>query len=515
MIVWLAAAAVMVAADGAVAPGSSETVLQAEVDALPGEPLELGEAVRLGLEESPTVLQAVAGLRAARGALRREKGLYDPVLFAEWMRLDAETPTASPFSGAEVLDTDTRTLSAGARLRLPLGTELSAILESTRLESNSAFTALDPEYTASGRLEVRQPLLKGFGPATNVGVSSSARELDAARARADDARRAASSEVEAAYWTLHSAERDLAVRRLLVKAGEALVDKATSRAKAGLAGPGEVATGQLFLSEQRSEALAAEERLAAASDDLASQIGRRPAQGAYRAVTPPPTDFAVEAETVVLERAAAANDELAAAAADLAAARSRVKAAGWDRLPRLDLVGSLGGNGLAGTPHPVTFLDTTYVVDESGGLGDAASEAASRDFPTWSVGMTFELPLFFREGSGERERLLGELDRAQARHEALRRSLDDRVRARHREVVNGRQRLELARTGLDAALEQARIGRIEYENGRTTAFELVRLGADVASAQQRYSDALVRTAKAAAELARLAPEAPPAGTEER
>jgi outer membrane protein TolC len=56
---------------------------------------------------------------------------------------------------------------------------------------------------------------------------------------------------------------------------------------------------------------------------------------------------------------------------------------------------------------------------------------------------------------------------------------------------------------VDASLEQVRIGLIEYRNGRTTAFELVRLGADLAAAQQRYSQALVRGAKAAARLRHL------------
>jgi outer membrane protein TolC len=44
---------------------------------------------------------------------------------------------------------------------------------------------------------------------------------------------------------------------------------------------------------------------------------------------------------------------------------------------------------------------------------------------------------------------------------------------------------------------------IEYRNGRSTAFEVVRLAADLAGAQQRYSQALVRTARAAAALTQL------------
>jgi outer membrane protein TolC len=302
--------------------------------------------------------------------------------------------------------------------------------------------------------------------------------------------------------------RDLAVRSFLVVLGVRLAELAARRAEVGLAGPGEVATAQLFVSEQRSAALAGQEALDAASDALASLIGRRPDGVRYRAITPPPAEFPVDGEDVVLARALEANDELRAARADVAAAEARARAAGWDRLPQLDLVGSLGGNGLAGDPQPVSFLDTTLVVDESGGFSESVSEAVGRDYPTWSVGMTLEIPLLFREGRGERERLVGEVDRARARLEAVQRSLADRVRARHRELVNGRERLELARAGLDAALEQGRIGRIEYENGRITALDVARIGADVASAEQRHADALVRTARAAAELARLAPEGP-------
>jgi outer membrane protein TolC len=78
--------------------------------------------------------------------------------------------------------------------------------------------------------------------------------------------------------------------------------------------------------------------------------------------------------------------------------------------------------------------------------------------------------------------------------------------------MNGSRRLDAARTGVDAAEEQVRIGLIEYRNGRTTAFELVILGADFAQSQRRYSQALVRTAKAAAELRRLTSGAYPEGS---
>jgi len=210
---------------------------------------------------------------------------------------------------------------------------------------------------------------------------------------------------------------------------------------------------------------------------------------------------------VLIARALEHNGELTAARHDLEAARRRESAARWNALPTLDLVGSLAGNGLTGTGQPVSFGDTTIVIDTGDGYGEAVREALRGDSPAWSVGLSLEFPIGAREGRGERDRLHGETARAEQRVIELERGLREDVRARDRELRHGLRRLTLARAGVDASLEQVRIGQIEYENGQATAFELVRLGADLAAAQERYSSALVRTAQAAAELRRLAPTA--------
>jgi outer membrane protein TolC len=99
--------------------------------------------------------------------------------------------------------------------------------------------------------------------------------------------------------------------------------------------------------------------------------------------------------------------------------------------------------------------------------------------------------------------LTAEVERMRERFEAARRSLEEDVRASYRELSRSAQRVALAREGVDASLEQVRIGVLQYRNGQSTAFEVVRLGADLASAQQRYSQALVRAARAAADVKRL------------
>jgi outer membrane protein TolC len=158
----------------------------------------------------------------------------------------------------------------------------------------------------------------------------------------------------------------------------------------------------------------------------------------------------------------------------------------------------------------VVFGTDTFTSNINGDLGDAWSQVNQRDFPTWSAGLEFTLPLLLREGRGEHDRLRAESDQAAEDYEGARRDLEDDVRSAHRALVRAGRRFEAAQLGADAAREQVRIGVLQYNSGRTTAFELVRLGADLAAAQQRYSQSLVHTAKAAAALRFLTSGAYPA-----
>ncbi len=489
---------------------SPDSMLAAALRTIEGAPISLDEAMNQALAGATSAKEAEARLADARGALMHERGAFDPELFANWTRTSDDQLGSSVFSGADTLKTDQTTANGGVRMRLPFGTEVSAGVEVTKLESNSELAALMPEYDANGVLRVRQPLLKGFGPAAGGELSATKQEYSGARESYRDAIAALKTEVETTYWDLSASEQDLGVRIAIRSMAEALLQVAKLRNAAGLVGPNQIANARVFLAEQVQAVIDGEERLDAVSDRLATLMGTR-ANGAprYRASTDPPASFATPSEEEALALAMEASPELKASELNLRAAEARARAAKWDALPTLDLEGSLGGNGLSGRPRDIVFGGDTLRTSVDGDRGEAISQALGRDFPTWSVGLTLSLPIGLRADRGDRMRAEATRRLAEQSYIATRRSLEERVRAACRELEHGAARLEAAREGIDASLEQVRIGRIEYRNGRTTAFELVRLGADLASAQQRYSTALVRTASAAAELRRLTGEAAP------
>jgi outer membrane protein len=231
----------------------------------------------------------------------------------------------------------------------------------------------------------------------------------------------------------------------------------------------------------------------------------RPAEGMPRFVTvdSPPSDFPLEDVEQLVERALKNNLDLQAAHQEIEGARALADAAGWEALPNVNLVGSIGGSGLGGTNQPVVFNNDTLLLTRSGSFSDALSQVRRRDFPNWSVGLEVNIPIGLRSGLGEKDRLEAQVLNAEQLEIELSRALENQVRSTYRELAHGKDRLKAASDGVAAAQEQVRIGLIEFRNGRSTAFELVRLGEDFAVAQQRYSEALVRTAKAAATLKQL------------
>jgi outer membrane protein TolC len=494
-------------AQGDLVASNPDSALVDALRAIDGTPLTLNEALELAVVQAVNIHDARGALLAAQGALTKQRGAFDPELFAEASKSRQEQPSSSPFSGADVLIPKTTTGTAGARIKLPVGTEISASLIGTKAETNSSFAALNPQYNATSQLTIRQPLLQGFGPGAWGDLTQSRRAYEAAKNRYNDAVAQTRATAEAAYWDLYAAERDLAVARLTRERATALLHEAALRSQAGLVGPNETNNAKLFLAQQELSVLDAEDNLSRISDELASLIGRRPAapNSQFHAVDEPPVDMTIEPDDSVLARALSTNPQLRASALDVQATQAQVRSAWWNALPQADLFGMLGGNGLSGTGRDIVFLSDTLHNPRKDNFGDAMDQALRRSYPSWTVGLRLTVPLLFRAKGGEHQRLKGELVRAEARYEQTRRDLEERLRAQQRELQHGHARIQSARDGVQASLDQARIGLIEFKNGKTTAFELVRLGADLADAQRRYSQALVRTAKAAARLKQLAP----------
>jgi outer membrane protein len=482
-----------------------DSALMKILDNLNGEHLTLVQAQEYAEKNSTSLKQAEALYNASLGVLRRERGNFDPVFFMNLNYNDQQVPTASFFSGASVLSTQETDASTGLHLSLPIGTQLELSINSTRLKTNSQFAFLNPEYDAFGSVSLRQPLLSGFTASARKDLKQAELNAESAKDQFDQESLKLNTSIEQSYWTLYTAERDYAVQKLTLDRAESLLQEAQLREKAGLVGPNQVANAKTFWAEQKLLMIDRDEQLDTQSDQLSVLIGKRPGSDNTRYITVdnPPDDFPVSSVDDLIEHTLDENLDLKAAKKQVEISDALVDAASWQSLPQVDLVGSITSNALGGSSRDVIFSGDTLRSTNNGSFGDVLSQIFKRNYPGWSIGVEVTVPIGLRSGLGEKDRLEAGSYSANQKYTELSRTLEQQVRKSYRELIHGNERLKASRDGVDAAQEQVRIGMIEFKNGRLSAFELVRLSEDFAVAQQRYSDALVKTVKAASDLKQL------------
>jgi len=482
-----------------------DSALQMIIENLEGRPITLSEVKDFAMKSSTSLGKVKALYMATEGNLTKQRGYFDPGFYFNIYYNDLDVPTSSFFAGADVLQTKETTAQTGLTLNLPIGTQLELSLNTYSLNTNSQFAFLDPEYNGFGSLSFRQPLLEGFTANGRKDLTFAEFENDAAKAIYDQEVINVTSEVEIAYWNLYTAERNYGVQKLVRDRSKEFLDETELREKAGLVGPEQVASAKTFLAEQEILFIDQEEDLDNQSDFLATLIGTWPESNSkrFKTIGDPPSEFLIDPVDAMIDYGLQSNLQLKAARDEIDASKMLVDAASWQVLPSLNLLGSISSSGIGGDSHAVVFGSDTLRTTTSGSYGEMLDQVIKRDYPGWSIGVELSLPIGFRSDIGEKDRLVALSDHTEQRYSELTLDIEKSIRQAHRELKHGNNRLQAATDGVEAAQEQIRIGRIEFQNGRITAFELVRLGEDFAKAQRRYSEALVRTVNAVAKLKQL------------
>lgn len=464
--------------------------------------MSLEEAQHLAIANSPAARSALAAVRFAHGEVMAQAGPFDPVVTAAGSRRSVDSPITSPFQGSELRE---RSLGGGLSWISPIGTSVAFVMSKVTTETNAPFTTLPRERLANAQISFVQPLLKGFGvTATRGDLQAAQRDYEAAVALRQAAVSDLNANVEVAYWELYGAERDLNSVRLQRQRAAIFLRDQSLRARAGAVGPGAVAAARNFLAEQQVLVLDARLRLEAASDNLRETMGislrddRR-----IRPSSEPPGPREIEPLSVMLERAHRNNPTLRSYERVAAGALARYRRANRNAWPSIDAFGGYGGTGLSGTGQTIDFGGTQVGSDFDTGYGPAWDDVWSGENPDWNFGLRLTMPIGWRADRGERERQRALLERSQETLRAQELDLESSVRRAHREAVISQEALTAIRELVVASREQARVGRLEYQTGRTTAYDLVGIEADLAAAEVRESQVLVRVARALVELDRL------------
>ena len=338
--------------------------------------LSLDEAVRLALANSLDI--SVVGFDPAisRQQMIEAAAAFDYVVFGEFShtRTDRRSPTPLAASQARTVP-----FKIGVRNRNVYGGVAELSWSLTRYSDNSPFTVPDPRYESITTLQVTQPLLRRAGRDYNL-ASLHLAQLGhkASRARFRDKVEEIIAQVQSLYWTLVQAREDVRIQQELLDKTAETLDRVRKRRKIDAT---EVVIKQTEAAVEfrRAALIRARNDIRDVQDQLARLLADERLALTDRYVIKP-TDMPVATPVTIdmasqLVSALRHNPLLEQARLAIAAADVNVRVAGNETLPVLNLVASVGLQGL----------------NRHGEKG--VNDMLRGRFLDHSVGLTYEIPL--------------------------------------------------------------------------------------------------------------------------
>jgi len=414
-----------------------------------------------------------------------EQGAFDIDIFGSARRRDAENPLSArartAAGGLASIKSETYSLTAGIEGKTSIGTQYT--LQTNNDSTSDTLSGFSPEYNSFTGVTITQPLLKGFGAATNrlrLNTALKDREISVHRLRQTITDTVAS--FVAAYWDLASAKAELAVRVESEELAEALADINRKKLEAGAASALEVTQAQAAASVRKDSVITAKRTLRDRENELKLLITSDVyAMKDTEIVTGEPgSDRSLAEDKATLEEAMAealrSRPDYLEVKGEIDKSELQVRYAEGQKWPQVDLEASYGFNGLG-----TSFKDSYSGIDSN---------------PEWTVGLVFRYPLGNRasEGGLRAARLKSGADllRLKKLEQAIILSLDNA----RKEIATARERVEAARTSTALTRESLKAEEKKLAAGRSTTYNVLLVQEDLAGARLNEIGALIDYNKA-------------------
>jgi outer membrane protein len=155
-------------------------------------------------------------------------------------------------------------------------------------------------------------------------------------------------------------------------------------------------------------------------------------------------------------------------------------------LPAVDLALNYGLAGLSGR-REVTQNGQLVVISDP--YFDTFSQISSLDFPSWSAGINFALPILNINARANARAAELDVEQSKTTQAQTQQNIAVEVRTAARAVDQFAQTIAATRAAREAAEQNVEAERKRYENGMTTNFQVLEV-------QQQLSDARVRELQA-------------------
>ncbi len=466
--------------------------------------LTLDQAIELALRRNLLlIVERYSRAQAEQGILER-LGIYDLFSDAELSTSDFQQATASTLQAS---DFEEQQLDLGLSQLLPSGGNLSFSWDNSRQETNLIFSNLNPAFNSSAGFGLTQPLLRNFGRHTTERGIMVAQKNSAISAEAFEIQVATTLlNVETAYWDLVETREQLTVAEEGLGLARELHDQNRVRVDVGTLAPLELVQSEVGIATREEEIIRAQSAIGNAEDQLRRLLNVE-AQELWRLSIVPLTPPEIERQPIDLEQAisTALAERPEIATQRLIVARSEIDSTFFrnQKKPRLDLVARYGYGGVGGDLL-VRDPDTGEVIGTvPGGFDDALDQITGGDFPGWSLGLVFALPLQNRTARAQSTIADLEVEKARAVLDDIDQFITTGVRTAVRAVETAAKAIDSARVSRQLAEKNLDAERKRYENGMSTSFQILEIQEDLTAARSREVSAVTEYRRALVDYHRV------------
>ena len=395
---------------------------------------------------------------------------------------------ASAFSSPNRMENDNDNWDLSLAQKLATGADYQFGFTNNRNKTNSKTAGLNPSYSSEFQLGLTQPLLKNFGIDLNKrNIHIANNEVDISdyefKTKAIDV----VSDVENTYWDFVFSLRDLKVKQKSLERAKDLQRRVKAQVLVGIMAPIETLQAESEVASREEFLLTAQDVIEDNQDklknilniDFSSPEGLSPIYPSSQA------DVLMEDFNFneIVKMALANRPDYLAKKKDLENKDILVKYQENQIYPSVDLVGSLGINGLSG--EAITITSGTFQGKSSygGNYGNSLSDALSTKYYNWEFGVKFSYPLGNR--SAKSKLSASRLEKAQSilSIKGLEKKIILEVRESARQLKTDSKRIKAANVAKKLADEKLKAEEKKFEVGLSTSFNVLKFQEDLAEAQ--------------------------------
>jgi outer membrane protein len=442
--------------------------------------LSLQQYIELVLGNHGDVQVAKLNVYSQENDVQAALSPFDPTFETSFTATRGQTPSSDNLAGGDVVSNLRQNGRATFSKTLDYGTDLNVTMTSGRTSTNSNRTLFNPSLRETFGLNLAQPLLRGRGRSIQRIPYLVARvQLDRSREQARQQIIGLLAQAENQYWLAVQQRESLEVQRNNLNLAQTSLERSRRELELGAISPLDIyqpeqqaANAQVFVTNaiyslQQAEA-AVRRQIGADLDADFRDIPLNLTESAD-----PPEDALVLNEDELIALAFQIRPELTLQRRQLDIRDLNIKEATNQMRPDLSLNASYSIQGLGGNSLLRDTPAGPVIGVLPGGLGDAFGQLGGLDFPTYSVGLSLNLPLRNRQAAAT----LANQSIAKKQDLYDLRSTEQDIRLN---VVQAIAQVEQAKAGVTQALEARRFSQLRldaeqqrYDLGVSTIFFLL------------------------------------------